>query len=283
MTPKKRGRRVTGKKKVPTRAELRWPTLEVLKKAGGSASNQEISDHVARYLALPDDVSDIVHGDGPQTVVNHRLGWARTDLKLVGVLDNKTRGIWTVTSRGRAIRSEAELRGLFVKGGHQGGGKPTPDPPNDGDWTERLLNTLLGLKPDAFERLCQRILREKGFTKVEVTGRSGDGGIDGSGVLRVNLISFRVRFQCKRYKGSVQPREIRDFRGALAGRGDKGLFMTTGRFTSGAAQEAVRDGAAAIDLIDGLALCKLLKELELGVATELVESTALVPEFFAEL
>ncbi len=281
MTPKKKRRRVTGKKKVPTRTELRWPTLEVLKKAGGSASNQEVLEHVTRHLALPDDVSDIVHGNGPQTVVDYRLGWARTDLKLVGVVDNKTRGIWTITPRGRAIRSEAELRKLFVKSGDQDGGKPTPDPPSDGDWTARLLDILLGLKPDAFERLCQRILRESGFTRVEVTGRSGDGGIDGAGVLRVNLISFQVRFQCKRYKGSVQPREIRDFRGVLAGRADKGLFMTTGRFTSGAKREAVRDGAAAIDLIDGLALCGLLKDLELGV--EVVESIRLRPEFFADV
>lgn len=230
---------------------------------------------------MPDDVSDIVHGDGPRTVVDYRLGWARTDLKLVGVVDNKTRGIWTITPRGRAIRSAAELRKLFVKSGDQDGGKPTPDPPNGADWTARLLDILLGLEPDAFERLCQRILRESGFTKVEVTGRSGDGGIDGAGVLRVNLISFQVRFQCKRYKGSVQAREIRDFRGALAGRADKGLFMTTGRFTSGAKREAVRDGAAAIDLIDGLALCGLLKDLELGV--ELVESIRLRPEFFADV
>lgn len=283
MTPKKKGRRTTGKKRMPTRAELRWPTLEVLKKAGGSASNQEIAEHVTRYLALPDEITDIIHGDGPQTVVDYRLGWARTDLKQVGVVDNKTRGIWTVTPHGRAIRSEAGLRKLFVKDGHKDRGKPIFESSSDGDWKEDLVSTLLGLQPDAFERLCQRILREKGFTKVEVTGRSGDGGIDGAGVLRVNLISFRVRFQCKRYKGSVPPREIRDFRGALAGRADKGLFITTGRFTSGAAQEAVRDGAAAIDLIDGKALCKLLKELKLGVTTELVESTDLVPEFFAGL
>ena len=119
------------------------------------------------------------------------------------------------------------------------------------------------MDPDAFERLCRLVLRESGFSKVEVTGRSGDGGIDGAGVLRVNLISFRVRFQCKRYAGSVQVREIRDFRGAMVGRADKGLFMTTGGFTSGAAREAVRDGAPAIDLVDGVALCGLLKRLEL--------------------
>ena len=168
--------------------------------------------------------------------------------------------------------------------------KPAPAVPSGdsdtssaSDWKEDLLAILRDLEPDAFERLCQRILRESGFTKVLVTGRSGDGGIDGAGVLRVNLISFHVRFQCKRYTGSVGAREIRDFRGAMVGRADKGLFMTTGRFTSDAAREAVRDGAPAIDLIDGMALCGLLKQLELGVSTELVELTRPQPGFFAEL
>lgn len=139
----------------------------------------------------------------------------------------------------------------------------TSEPPDDSEWQHELLAVLRKMDPDAFERLCRLVLRESGFSKVEVTGRSGDGGIDGAGVLRVNLISFRVRFQCKRYAGSVQVREIRDFRGAMVGRADKGLFMTTGGFTSGAAREAVRDGAPAIDLVDGVALCGLLKRLEL--------------------
>ena len=273
---------MTAKKKMPTRTDLHWPTLKVLKSVvGGSASIQEISEHVTRDLGLPDDVADIPHGDGPQTEIDYRLAWARTDLKLVGAVDNRTRGVWTITPAGRAIRSEGELRNLVrQKPPGQSKAKHT-ETSNDSDWTEGLLAILRDLEPDAFERLCQRILRESGFTKVEVTGRSGDGGIDGAGVLRVNLISFHVRFQCKRYAGSVQVREIRDFRGAMVGRADKGLFMTTGRFTSGAAREAVRDGAPAIDLIDGVTLCSLLKELKLGVSTELVESTKLHPEFFA--
>ena len=275
---------MTAKDKMPTRADLQWPTLKVLKNVvGGSASIQEILEHVTRDLGLPDDVADIPHGDGPQTEVGYRLAWARTDLKLVGAVDNKTRGIWTITPAGRAIRSERELRNLFrQRPSGQSKSKHT-ERSDDGDWTDGLLAVLRDLEPDAFERLCQRILRESGFTKVEVTGRSGDGGIDGAGVLRVNLISFHVRFQCKRYAGSVQAREIRDFRGAMVGRADKGLFMTTGRFTSGAVREAVRDGAPAIDLIDGVALCGLLKELNLGVSTELVESTRLHLEFFVGL
>lgn len=111
-------------------------------------------------------------------------------------------------------------------------------------------------------------------------GKSGDGGIDGVGVLRVNLVSFQVYFQCKRWKGSVGSKEIRDFRGALQGRADKGLFITTGHFTSQASDEATRDGAIAIDLIDGDRLCELLKENRLGVATEMIEQISIQPDWF---
>ncbi len=278
---------------IPTYDDLLWPTLEVLKKKGGSASIQELLEHVTQDLALPDEVADIPHNDGPQTEVAYRLAWARTHLKWIDAVDNTARGVWTITPAGRAISSEKKVRDLLRqerRRRQRNRVKPAPtvqsedsETSNESDWKEGLLAILRDLEPDAFERLCQRILRESGFTKVLVTGRSGDGGIDGAGVLRVNLISFHVRFQCKRYAGSVGAREIRDFRGAMVGRADKGLFMTTGRFTSDAAREAVRDGAPAIDLIDGMALCGLLKQLELGVSTELVESTRPQPGFFAEL
>jgi len=127
------------------------------------------------------------------------------------------------------------------------------------------------MSPDGFERLSQRLLRESGFTKVEVTGKTGDGGIDGVGVLRVQLISFQVLFQCKRYKDAVSAPAIRDFRGAMVGRTDKGLFITTGRFTADARREATRDGAPPVELIDGTELCKLLYQLRIGVVVETVE------------
>ena len=139
-------------------------------------------------------------------------------------------------------------------------------------WKERLLEALLAIEPSAFERLCQRILRKSGFVKVEVTGRSGDGGIDGTGVLRLNLLSFQVLFQSKRYRGSVGSSVVRDFRGAMVGRADKGLIITTGTFTADARKEATRDGAPAIDLVDGDALCDLLKTLKIGVKVETVEA-----------
>jgi restriction system protein len=145
-------------------------------------------------------------------------------------------------------------------------------------WREQLLDVLLSIEPDAFERLCQRLLRESGFTKVEITGRTGDGGIDGVGVLRMNLLSFHVLFQCKRWRDSVSSPVVRNFRGAMVGRADKGLIITTGTFTADARREATRDGAPAIDLIDGDTLCDLLKETKIGVSVSLVEHVTINAE-----
>jgi restriction system protein len=146
------------------------------------------------------------------------------------------------------------------------------------------LNILYNITPAAFERLAQRLLRESGFFQVEVTGKAGDGGIDGKGIVRVSgLLSFHVIFQCKRYKGSVTPSQIRDFRGAMQGRADKGLVITTGTFTREAIKEATRDGAPPIDLIDGELLCDKLKELRLGVDTILTETVTIKNEWFNNL
>jgi len=128
------------------------------------------------------------------------------------------------------------------------------------------MEILRGLPPEGFERISQRLLRESGFSQVIVTGRSGDGGIDGHGTLRINpLVSFRVLFQCKRYTGVVTPTHVRDFRGAMTGRADKGIIITTGSFTAAAKEEAARDGAPPIELIDGEKLLDMFEELELGL------------------
>lgn len=150
-------------------------------------------------------------------------------------------------------------------------------------WNDQLLSALLDIEPDAFERVSQRLLREAGFVKVEVRGKPGDGGIDGVGILRVDLVTFQVYFQCKRWSGSVGSKEIRDFRGALQGRADKGLFITTSSFTKQTSEEATRDGAIAIDLIDGERLCELLKKYELGVKTEVVEKITIQTDWLSEI
>lgn len=274
---------------VPTRKDLLWPTLKALESRGGSASIHELSDHIAGGLALPDEILEMLHGNGPMTEVEYQAAWARTSLKHVGAVENSSQGVWTITEFGRSIGTEAELRELVrLKRRKRRQERRTDDSADeDGDdateaqpWEDDLLDIIRQISPNAFERLCQLVLRESGFTRVEVTGRSGDGGIDGVGVLRVNLISFHVRFQCKRYSGSVGAPEIRDFRGAMVGRADKGLFITSGGFTREAEREAVRDGAPAIDLINGMDLCDLLRKLRLGVITETVEHVTVKPEFF---
>ena len=276
-------------KQLPVYQDLLWPTLRALEERGGSASVQELSEQVASDLELPDKILDVPHKDGPRSEVDYRAAWARTHLKYIGAINNTSKGIWIITEIGRQIQTEEEVRELvrLERKRHrekrsQDTGSETEDEDviEEEDWKEALLNIMRNIKPDAFERLCQRILRESGFTKVEVTGRAGDGGIDGAGVLWVNnLISFPVRFQCKRYTRSVSAPEMREFVGAMVGRADKGLFITTGGFTKGAEREATRDGAPAIDLIDGNALCTLLKNLDLGVKTVIKPR----PEFFEDL
>ena len=166
-------------------------------------------------------------------------------------------------------------------------GAPVERDTSDGadNWKEALLDCLMTTSPQGFECLAQRLLREAGFISATVTGRSGDGGIDGLGVYRLSLVSFPVFFQCKRYRGSVGAGAVRDFRGAMAGRGDKGLLITTGTFTPDAKAEATRDGAPPVDLIDGERLCDLLKQYELGVNTTIrqVEDVAVNRVFFSEI
>jgi restriction system protein len=251
---------VSQTRKVPSFDEMMWPTLEALKSSGGSASNQELLARVVQIMNLPEELQTISHGGGPKTEVEYRMFWARTYLSKVGAIENSERGVWSITSAGRGL-TEADVQkivGQVREMTRKPRSGPTPSDPEiiEGEqpeegWRDQLLAVLQAMPADAFERLAQRILRESGFIKVEVKGKSGDGGIDEIGILRVNLLSFQVFFQCKRYKGSVSAGAIRDFRGAMVGRTDKGLFITTGRFTPDAKREATRDGAPQIELIDG--------------------------------
>ncbi|MER9017694.1 restriction endonuclease [Mesorhizobium sp. M0898] len=280
---------------VPPFAEFFVPVLRALDALGGSASIEEIDDKTAVLMNVSDAARTVLVGDGPRSKFDYRCAWARSWLKNAGFTNNSERGVWALTAEGRAAlslnpdeivrsvrRADAALRKAKVV--------VTPERVEVEaeaaeislkDWREQLLDILLALDPAAFERLCQRLLREAGFIKVEVTGRSGDGGIDGTGVLRVNLLSFHVLFQSKRWRGSVGAGVVRDFRGAMVGRADKGLIITTGTFTADARREAVRDGAPAIDLIDGDGLCDLLKEQKIGVRVKMVEEVTVDEAAFA--
>jgi restriction system protein len=261
-----------------------------LKALGGSASNEELHDWIADHLTLPAEARDRLHGDGTMTELRYRLHWARSFLKAFSAINNSERGVWTLTEKGKNVTAaDAAAIKKFVREKRNARRKAAAAAADDEEpdaatgWTEQLTETLKSMSAAGFERLCQRILRESGFIRVEVTGQSGDGGIDGIGVLRVNLVSFHVLFQAKRWKGSVGAGVVRDFRGAMVGRADKGLILTTASFTAEARREATRDGAPAIDLVDGEALCALLKDLKLGVKVRLVEEVEVDPVFFAGL
>lgn len=303
-----------GPEDLPRYDDILWPTLKAVDALGGSGTISEIDDRVIADMVLPEESLSVVYEKSGVPIIPDRISWARSYLKMAGLLGSGGRGIWVVTEAGRrqlvdgseqAVRRlvsdayndraqiyreraaakanatldrEADDRADTVVEAEAGRAEIVDA--EDLTWTERLLAVLVDMQPDAFERLCQRLLRESGFIKVEVTGKSGDGGIDGHGVLRVNLISFQVLFQAKRWQSAVSSPVVRDFRGAMVGRADKGLIITTSTFTRDARIEATRDGAPAIDLIDGEDLCRLLKDNNIGVIIKMVEEVEIDADFF---
>jgi len=276
---------------VPKFDELMNPALEALRQLGGSASIAELEEAVAKILGLSEEDLNEIHR-GTRTRFNYNLAWTRTYLKWCGLLENSSRGVWALTSEGvrnKTVDPKEIVRLVQTVVYTPKKKKHIPaeeEIDRESTWKEQLLEAIQALSPEAFERLCQRLLRESGFTHVEITGRSGDGGIDGKGVMKVGgLLSFHVIFQCKRYKGTVSPSVVRDFRGAMPARADKALLITTGTFTRDARAEAQRDSAPPIDLIDGEELAERLKSLSLGleVTTETTEIVKIKEDWFSGL
>lgn len=278
---------------IPKFDQLIRPTFLAIKRLGGSASIDEIINAVIDNLKLSESVVTIPHSEtDSRTELEYRMAWARTYLKRSGYIDNSKRGVWALTSKGAEVkdidsRDVVKTARNAVKEIAKRKQKPE-DEISDTDnefaqWKEEVFKILLELSPDAFERLCQRLLREAGFIQVKVTGRSNDGGIDGAGIIRLGLLSFPVVFQCKRYQGSVSAGVVRDFRGAMEGRAEKGLIITTGSFTRSATDEANRDGARPIDLIDGEKLVELLKEYNIGMKTRTIDAVDVDSNWFSSL
>jgi restriction system protein len=256
------------------------PLLDALRGLGGSAKADEAVDRVAEDLNVPDEVLNETLPSGGSRFRN-QVAWARFYLVREGLIDSSKHGVWSLTEKGFKVSLTPEQsRQLFLKWvkifqeqrKQKEKNEPVAEQVAEGtgalskDYRDDVLEVLLSLPPAGFERLSQRLLRESGFTQVVVTGQSGDGGIDGFGILQVNpLVSFKVLFQCKRYAKSVAPSQVRDFRGSMSGRADKGIIITTGTFTAEAKREATRDGAPPIELIDGEKLIDMLEKLELGL------------------
>ncbi|GER80822.1 MAG: hypothetical protein JETCAE02_02800 [Anaerolineaceae bacterium] len=280
------------KNSLPTYDTMMNPLLRAMKELGGSGTVEEINSKVAEILGLHDEQLDILHDSkrGGQTEFEYRLAWTRSYFKRYSILENSSRGIWALTPEGRNLAEVNEKEVVRVVREQLRAERAETNEVDEESktltWQDELLEALMKMEPSAFERLTQRFLRESGFIQVEITGRSGDGGIDGRGIMRLGgLLSFHVIFQCKRWQGAVGAGQVRDFRGAMVGRADKGLLVTTGTFTKDAVREATRDGAPAIDLIDGDQLVEKLRELALGVKTEKiqVEKVSIDKNWFASL
>jgi restriction system protein len=276
---------------VPTFDQLNYPSLVALRELGGSGTIAEHLDKLIETHVFSSEVLNQPHKNSAQSELEYRLAWSRTWLKKGGLIENSARGVWSVTPAGETLGREGVQRAITALRKKDSENRKhvaeidihvSDIADDEQNWREFLLEKLKKMHPSAFERLAQRLLRESGFSKVQVTGKTGDGGIDGTGILQMNLISFPVLFQCKRYRQSVSPSEIRDFRGAMTGRTDKGLFITTGSFSSEARKEATRDGAPSIELIDGPQLCDHLKRLGMGVRVILVERVEIIDEWFDE-
>lgn len=259
------------------------PIVEVLRDLGGSGRPAEVTDLVIDHIKIPEAEQEVTNKNGGSRVRN-QIAWARFYMVKAGLLSSSQRGVWELTDKGRASTMDHDFVLTLFRGAQReflSERKSTPDtgpvitaevePGLDAvtetiDYRVELLSTLQALSPEGFERICQRLLRESGFQQVTVTGRSGDGGIVGHGILQINpLVSFKVLFQCKRYRGAVPVSAVRDFRGALQGRADKGIVLTTGTFTTDAKREAIRDGATPIELVDGDKMVEMFEALGLGL------------------
>lgn len=265
------------------------PLLDALKALGGSGRPSEVRDHIAEQLKLPESERALLNESGQARFDNH-VHWARFYLARAGYIESTIKGVWSltekgqtsgITSRDHALEIFKTVQAIFkeAKEDTLGNGKaytdengeekstsPTTLIAQENTYRVQLLDLIRHLPPAGFERLCQFLLRAGGFEHVAVTGRSGDGGIDGHGVLQLNpFVSFKVLFQCKRYAGSVSPSQVRDFRGAMMGRADKGIILTTGTFTAEARKESLRDGVPPIELVDGEKLLDMFEQLEIGL------------------
>jgi len=255
--------------------------VKTLQEFGNSAQPKQVVLAVQKSIDVPPEDLENKHKSG-QSIFYNDVHWCREYLKKAGYIDSSKRGMWTLTPKGQTcVFSDATAQEVFRTAQEQKKERTAtsksapeisveeldlPDLASDDKYRQEALKALIQLSPSGFERFCQRLLEKAGFEEVEVTGQSGDGGIDGRGILKVNrLFSMKIAFQAKKYQGSVGTPVVRDFRGAIQGRVDRGLLITTGTFTSDAIKEASRDGATHIELIDGQDIVDLMEKHTFGL------------------
>lgn len=281
------GKKMRIKKQCPSHSYFFEPTLKALNMLGGSGSNEEIYKNVVSITNLSDDIINEMH-TFTMSEVEYRLMWARTYLKNFGAVENSRQGVWALTTKGaNLLKTGVDIKEILAftnkkyVSDKQISDEEIPESEKK-TWREQVADILHNINPYAFEKLAQRLLRECGFSDVQVTKKSGDGGIDGTGKLKIQgIFSFNVAFQCKRYKGSVGASEIREFRGSLGTNIEKGVLITTGAFTRAARDEASSEGKRLIDLMDGEELIDKLAEY--GIGLNEVKSYEIDEDYFNSL
>jgi restriction system protein len=256
--------------------------LATLQANGGAGNSTNVIEQVIEKLGITEDELEQVTSNGHSRIRN-QIQWARFYLFKAGLIENSERGTWRLTNEGLEKKlSDDDVYTMFRSVQESVKKTPTVTPKKseikfedttteDEEHAVKLLNLIQSLSAAGFEKLCKRLLTEIGINDITVTGGSGDQGIDGKGIVKLNdVVSLNIVFQCKRYKETVSPHHVRDFRGAMQGRGEKGLIITTGRFTKEAKNEAYRDGVTPIELIDGDRLVELFEKQTLGLKPVIV-------------
>lgn len=273
------------------------PVIDTLRDLGDSGKPKEVSELIAKRLKISDEELSRTNKRG-QSRFENQVHWARFYLAKAGLIDMSRRGVWTLTKAGREARMDHQQALSIFNEVHQKFPRGTPEPEPEGtneyaeappdeqtrtdrDFRTEMVDMLQSLSADGFERLCMLVLREVGFEEVTVTGRSGDGGIDGIGTLRVNpLASDRVVFQCKKHTRQISPNYVREFRGSMDGRATRGIFLATSTFSAEARREAERLGVAPIEMVDLDRLIGLMKDVGLGVVAR--QEFSVDHEFFRD-
>ncbi len=258
------------------------PVLKTLQSNGGAGNSSYLIEQVVESLGITDDELEQPTSNG-QSRIRNQIQWARFYLFKAGLIDNSQKGIWRLTNEGlEKVLNDEDIYALFKNVQESVKKAPTITPKKlelefedksaeDEEHSLGLLSLIQNLPASGFEKLCKRLLTEIGIHDISITGGSGDQGIDGKGIVKLNdVVSLNLVFQCKKYKETVSPHHVRDFRGAMQGRGEKGLIITTGRFTKDAKNEANRDGVTPIELIDGERLVDLFEKHRLGLKPVIV-------------
>lgn len=288
---------------LPSVKELYNPVLCALHNLGGEGTNQSIDAEVSRILSLSEEQLSVEYKSRRTSVVLDRIGWARSHLKIAGLLDSPRRKTWALTKLGMSTTKldPREVGRAIRKGRTPRENTGQPKPKNihlDTDslaradvaevfqsadaWQDELHDILHGMSPQSFARFFEHIFREEGIDQVEVVNTSGNGEIEGT-MVSGGFLSFRVAFRFTTRNNLIGSQEVDRFRRFVqSSRADKGILITTGSYTQEAIRDSMRRPNPTIELLDGEQFLERLKERSLGITTRqvIVEQVVVDRSFF---